>query len=339
MIDRIRAELRAGRKASHWMWFVFPQIVGLGRSETARFYAIRTYEEAAAYLAHPVLGSRLVECTRLVNAVEGSTAEQIFGQVDAMKFHSCMTLFAHVCSPAQGHGMNSGLQDAINLAWKLALVCHGYCNPVLLDSYEAERRPVAEMITASGDAVELAQMIADPVERRTRDQGLRAMFASPDLRHHEAVAEAELDIDYGTSPIVMGTRHDKLAPGQRLPDEIEVHLADGGSCMLHELANRAGHTALLIGGSWVTAEALARVDRLMRAQIRASDIIEEVFVIAAGSGDQGPYAWITPAAGEQLGIGEFTLLVIRPDGHVGLRSDGDPVDDLAAYQRLLVSPP
>ena len=96
MIDRVRAELRAGRKASHWMWFVFPQIVGLGRSETARFYAIRTHEEAAAYLAHPVLGSRLVECTRLVNAVEGSTAEQIFGQVDAMKFHSCMTLFAAV---------------------------------------------------------------------------------------------------------------------------------------------------------------------------------------------------------------------------------------------------
>jgi uncharacterized protein (DUF1810 family) len=95
-IDRVRAELRAGRKTSHWMWFVFPQIVGLGRSETARFYAIHTYEEAAAYLAHPVLGSRLVECTRLVNAVEGSTAEQNFGQVDAMKFHSCMTLFAAV---------------------------------------------------------------------------------------------------------------------------------------------------------------------------------------------------------------------------------------------------
>ena len=96
MIDCIRAELRAGRKASHWMWFVFPQIVGLGRSETAHFYAIRTYEEAAAYLAHPVLGPRLVECTRLVNAVEGSTAEQIFGHVDAMKFHSCVTLFAAV---------------------------------------------------------------------------------------------------------------------------------------------------------------------------------------------------------------------------------------------------
>jgi uncharacterized protein (DUF1810 family) len=96
MIDRVRAELRVGRKASHWMWFVFPQIFGLGRSETARFYAIRTQEEAAAYLANPVLGPRLVECTRLVNAVEGSTTEQIFGPVDAMKFHSCMTLFAAV---------------------------------------------------------------------------------------------------------------------------------------------------------------------------------------------------------------------------------------------------
>ncbi len=96
MIDRVRAELRTGRKASHWMWFVFPQIAGLGRSETARFYAIRTREEAAAYLVHPVLGPRLLECTRLVNAVKSSTAEQIFGHVDAMKFHSCMTLFATV---------------------------------------------------------------------------------------------------------------------------------------------------------------------------------------------------------------------------------------------------
>ena len=93
-IDAVRAELRAGRKVSHWMWFVFPQIAGLGRSETARFYAIRSREEAVAYLAHPVLGPRLVECTRLINAVQGSTADQILGHVDAMKFHSCMTLFA-----------------------------------------------------------------------------------------------------------------------------------------------------------------------------------------------------------------------------------------------------
>jgi uncharacterized protein (DUF1810 family) len=95
-IERVRAELRGGRKASHWMWFVFPQIAGLGRSETARFYAIHSRDEAAAYLAHPVLGARLVECTRLINAVRDATAEQILGYVDAMEFHSCMTLFATV---------------------------------------------------------------------------------------------------------------------------------------------------------------------------------------------------------------------------------------------------
>jgi len=92
--DRIRSELRAGRKQSHWMWFVFPQIEGLGSSAMARRFAIASREEARAYLAHPVLGSRLIECTRLVNLVEGSTIAQIFGSPDDMKFHSSMTLFA-----------------------------------------------------------------------------------------------------------------------------------------------------------------------------------------------------------------------------------------------------
>ena len=100
VIDGVRAELRAGRKTSHWMWFVFPQIAGLGRSETARFYALASREEAMAYLAHPILGARLVDCTRLVNAVEGASALRIFGDVDAAKFRSCMTLFAAV-APGQ----------------------------------------------------------------------------------------------------------------------------------------------------------------------------------------------------------------------------------------------
>jgi 2-polyprenyl-6-methoxyphenol hydroxylase-like FAD-dependent oxidoreductase len=259
----------------------------------------------------------------------------------ATRFRSGRVLLAgdaaHVCSPAQGHGMNSGLQDAINLAWKLALVCHGYCNPVLLDSYEAERRPVAETITASGDAVELAQGVTDPAERRARDEALRAVFADPKLRHHEAVAEAELDIDYGQSPIVMGARHAALAPGQRLPDTIEVHLAHGAACMLHELGNRTGHTALLIGGPSVQTEVLARVDTLMRAQSHVSVVIDEIVVIGTGAGAQGRYAWITPTAAGQLGITEITLFVIRPDGHVGLRSERNLIDDFTAYQRLLVS--
>jgi uncharacterized protein (DUF1810 family) len=88
------AELRRGRKTSHWMWFVFPQIAGLGRSPMAQAYAIADLEEARAYLAHPVLGPRLVECARIVASHQGVTAEQIFGGIDAMKLRSSMTLFA-----------------------------------------------------------------------------------------------------------------------------------------------------------------------------------------------------------------------------------------------------
>lgn len=89
----VEAELRAGRKASHWMWFIFPQLEGLGRSGTARFYAITGLEEARAYLAHPILGQRLVHCVALVNAVEGRSAHEIFGSPDDLKFRSSVTLF------------------------------------------------------------------------------------------------------------------------------------------------------------------------------------------------------------------------------------------------------
>jgi uncharacterized protein (DUF1810 family) len=90
------AELRNGRKLSHWMWFIFPQIDGLGSSQTARHYAIRSLDEADAYLAHPVLGSRLIECTELVNNVDDKSLHQIFGSPDDMKFHSSVTLFSLV---------------------------------------------------------------------------------------------------------------------------------------------------------------------------------------------------------------------------------------------------
>ena len=94
LFDRVRAELTGGRKESHWMWFVFPQLQGLGSSATARRYALACIEEARAYLTHPVLGARLRECTRLVNRIEGRTIEEIFGYPDHLKFRSCMTLFA-----------------------------------------------------------------------------------------------------------------------------------------------------------------------------------------------------------------------------------------------------
>ncbi|HEX7160346.1 MAG TPA: DUF1810 domain-containing protein [Trebonia sp.] len=92
--QRAVAELRAGAKASHWMWFIFPQIAGLGLSEISQRYAIGSLGEARAYLAHPVLGPRLRECARIVADTEGRSAERIFGPVDAMKLRSSMTLFA-----------------------------------------------------------------------------------------------------------------------------------------------------------------------------------------------------------------------------------------------------
>jgi uncharacterized protein (DUF1810 family) len=98
VIDRVRQELKAGAKKSHWMWFVFPQIAGLGRSEMARFYALASLEEARSYAGHPVLGARLRECTRAVLAVHGKTARDIFGTPDDLKFRSCMTLFARATS-------------------------------------------------------------------------------------------------------------------------------------------------------------------------------------------------------------------------------------------------
>lgn len=94
VMAQVRAELKAGRKATHWMWFVFPQIAGLGSSPKAQFYAISSLDEAKAYFAHPVLGHRLLECTHLVNATEGRTAHEIFGSPDDLKFHSSMTLFS-----------------------------------------------------------------------------------------------------------------------------------------------------------------------------------------------------------------------------------------------------
>jgi uncharacterized protein (DUF1810 family) len=94
--DRAVAELRAGRKTTHWIWFVFPQIAGLGRSPMSKRYAIGSLDEAKAYLDHPVLGPRLVECAAIVAGLGGVTADDVLGGVDAQKLRSSMTLFARV---------------------------------------------------------------------------------------------------------------------------------------------------------------------------------------------------------------------------------------------------
>jgi len=100
VFSNVLAELKRGRKYGHWIWFIFPQLKGLGRSPTSEFYGISSLHEAKAYLQHPVLGPRLLQCTKMVTDIKGSDAEEIFGEVDALKFRSCMTLFA-AADPSQ----------------------------------------------------------------------------------------------------------------------------------------------------------------------------------------------------------------------------------------------
>ena len=121
VIDQVKAELAAGDKRSHWMWFVFPQLKGLGHSATALHYGIGSREEALAYWRHPVLGARLKECTALMLAVEGRSARRILGSPDDLKFCSCMTLFEQIAAdePAFGQALDKyfgGERDARTLA-------------------------------------------------------------------------------------------------------------------------------------------------------------------------------------------------------------------------------
>ena len=134
---------------------------------------------------------------------------------------------AHACTPSEGHGMNTGLQDAFNLGWKLASVCRGEAGAGLLDTYEIERRPVAERVVSSGADVETAQAMTDAGARAARDADMRRTLADPDVAHHEAAAASEIDRLYPRSRAVAGAEGPGLAPGRLLPDTPHVEPADG----------------------------------------------------------------------------------------------------------------
>jgi len=244
---------------------------------------------------------------------------------------------AHACSPAEGHGMNCGLQDAFNLAWKLALVHHGAAAAGLLDSYEAERRPAAETVIQSGELTEEAQTMTDPTRRGERDRTLRALLADPKTRHQEVVAETELNIDYGRSPIVTGTDNDRLAPGARLPTTIRVRRPDGRECHLHELARTAGHTLLLLGAPAADGTTLAEHCLAMRKFVAGSPLFDAIVALGPRAEPSDGIGRLEPGAAAQLGVHSTTLLAVRPDGYVGLRSDTDHMRALEHYCRLVQS--
>jgi 2-polyprenyl-6-methoxyphenol hydroxylase-like FAD-dependent oxidoreductase len=257
----------------------------------------------------------------------------------ATRFRSGAVLLAgdsaHLCSPAEGHGMNCGLQDAFNLAWKLALVHHGAAEPALLDSYEAERRPIAEIIAKSGDVFEEAQLMTDPTERAGRDRAIQAKLDDPKLLHHEVMAETELAVEYSCSPIVIGDASSRLPPGDRLPDTIAVQLPEDQSGRLHQFAQRTGHTLMLLAGPAASTSAVVGLYAALQAFVIGSPLFEAAVAFSTLTEFPAQTGHIEPAAADVLDVKEITLLALRPDGYIGLRSDRDHLGALQRYHTLV----
>jgi 2-polyprenyl-6-methoxyphenol hydroxylase-like FAD-dependent oxidoreductase len=237
---------------------------------------------------------------------------------------------AHVCSPAEGHGMNTGLQDAFNLGWKLALVAQGVSAPRLLESYEAERRPVALRVVESGEDVEVGQAMTAQVDRAARDDVIRTTFADPGTAHHEAVAAAELDRSYADSAVVRGDASDRLAPGARLPLTDPVEPAVGERSALHELTHRRGHTLLVLGGPEAAAADVAELAAALEVAHASSPLVSAVIGLATRA-DDPRIGRMDESVAEQLGVRGVTALAVRPDRYVGLRHDGTNPGAIADY--------
>jgi hypothetical protein len=229
------------------------------------------------------------------------------------------------------------LQDAFNLAWKLALVHQGHAGTILLDSYEAERRPVAERITESGDRTEHAHTATDPAERKSRDETIIATLADPATLHLELAAETELNIDYSGSPIIFGDADKALRPGNRLPDTIRVEWTDGSARRLHKLAHRRGHTLMLIAGPASDARDFVNIHAALQKAATDSPLFEAAVGVGVSRDLPVEIGYMEPAAANLLGVEGSTLFVMRPEGYIGLRADRDHLRELKRYSALVLA--
>ncbi|MCP9793399.1 FAD-dependent oxidoreductase [Vulcanococcus limneticus Candia 3F8] len=266
---------------------------------------------------------------------------------------------AHACSPIEGHGMNAGIQDAFNLAWKLALVLDGAADEDLIHTYEPERRPVVEAFGASGDAAEQLRAVPDqrPAVERVK-RLLMAGMVSPQDRYQAALAESELDFRYGPSPIVRshwqgssgaGTGGDRSGgesqpswlgphPGDRLPDAGPLQGQPGVS-RLYDLLRQPDFVLL-----WLATDA-TRVE-LAPEWLAALESLARVWFISTAGWEPLPSRrWLLDAEGlvhARLGVVDPTLLVVRPDSRVGFRCQApDPLlalDYFRGWRHLPLAP-
>jgi hypothetical protein len=225
--------------------------------------------------------------------------------------------------------MNSGIQDAFNLGWKLALVCEGDADQKLLDSYEIERRPVALEVIAAGEGMEEMGRFDGEEGRARRDSEVRAALSDPETVHTEAVAEAELNIDYSGSPIVVRPR-----AGDRLPDLGPVRAGEGEpERRLHQLTHRTGHTlfAIAVGDG---GDELAHIYAQLEGLVARSPVFDAAFGLATGT-DHLPYGSIHADAAAALGVRSLAVFAVRPDRHVGLVAEPASLADVEAYEALI----
>ncbi|HEU5198041.1 MAG TPA: FAD-dependent monooxygenase [Ktedonobacterales bacterium] len=255
---------------------------------------------------------------------------------------------AHIHSPAGGQGMNTGLQDAYNLAWKLALVNAGHASPTLLDTYEIERKPVAESVLRTSDLMIKAATLRSPITQQIRNR-LLPLLAQQDLIQQRMTAQiAELSVNYRKSPIVAEHHHERFMPvhlshgpraGDRAPDAAPLLRADGSTTHLYELLRGTNATLLLFADPENTTTSWQRLAALANTiTARYGSLITKSIVSAGASVPEVTQTSAAPLLDPELALHRAyaaspeCLYLVRPDGYIGFRSY--PADEASLNEYL-----
>ncbi len=254
---------------------------------------------------------------------------------------------AHIHSPTGGLGLNTGMQDAYNLAWKLALVVRGLADATLLDSYEAERTPVADAVLRLAGRLTTMLTLTNPVSQQLRNHLMPMLSGLGALQHQIAVQDSQLSIDYDSSPIVSEYHHGRFGhlrfaggpkAGDRAPDSGPLQTADGTAVRLNDLQRGVHHTLVLFGGpepdaaTWQDLIAIQRAAREQRGgPIQAYIVVDGTGVPDELAGETSVVLDAEAAAHRRYQADLPSLYLIRPDGYIGFRSRPADRTALATY--------
>ena len=254
---------------------------------------------------------------------------------------------AHIHSPTGGLGLNTGMQDGYNLAWKLALVIRRLADPALLDSYEAERTPVADAVLRLAGQLTTMLTLTNPVGQQLRNHLMPVLSGLGAVQHQIAVQDAQLSIVYGTSPIVSEYHHERFGHGRfaggpkagdRAPNAEPLHPVDGSSIRLYDLLRGIHHTLVLFGGpapdaaSWQSLSAIAQaIEGQHGDTLRTYIIVDGEKAPAELAGTPGVMLDTQGAMHHRYQADLPSLYLIRPDGYIGFRSRPADQNALTTY--------